>query len=116
MEDVNAFLAKVPVAERAELERIRKLVKKLVPDAVESISYAMPAFKYKAKPLVYYSAFKDHLSLFPTSGPTDILAAKLEGFKVSKGTIQFTLDKPLPEELLGDIVLTRKAQIDGTVG
>lgn len=114
MEDVNAFLEKVPAPKRAELERVRSLVKKLVPDAVESISYMMPAFKYRGKPLVYYSVFKDHMSLFPTSGPTETLAAKLEGYKVSKGTIQFTLEKPLSDELIGEIVLNRKAEIDGT--
>lgn len=114
MKEVNEYLSKVPPAQRAELERIRKIVKRLVPDAEESISYMMPAFKYKKKPLVYYAAFKDHMSLFPTSGPTETLKAKLAAYKVSKGTIQFTLDKPLPEPLIKEIVRARLQEINTT--
>lgn len=113
MDDVTAYLAKVPEPQKAELVRIRQFVKKLVPEAEESISYMMPAFKYKKKPLVYYAAFKDHMSLFPTSGPTETLKDKLVGYGVTKGTIQFTLEKPLTDELLTEIIMTRKAEIDG---
>jgi uncharacterized protein YdhG (YjbR/CyaY superfamily) len=72
----------------------------------------MPAFKYKKRPLVYYAAFKNHLSLFPTSGPTETLKSKLTGYKVSKGTIQFTTENPLPDTLIKEIILARKSEID----
>jgi uncharacterized protein YdhG (YjbR/CyaY superfamily) len=109
---VDEYLAGLPRAESAELKRIRRLVKRWVPDAVESISYMMPAFKYKKKPLVYYAAFKKHLSLFPTPGPAEVLKAQLAQYQTSKGTIQFTVDKPLPEALLREIIFSRVAEIN----
>lgn len=112
MNAVDEYLAHVPEPKRIELERIRTFVKQLVPEAEESISYMMPAFKYKNKPLIYYAAFKNHLSVFPTSGPTEILKDKLKDFTVTKGTIQFTLEHPLSDGLLKDIVLTRVTEID----
>jgi uncharacterized protein YdhG (YjbR/CyaY superfamily) len=112
MNDVDVYLAALPDRQQAELRRIRSQVKKLVPDAEESISYMMPTYKYKKKPLVYYAAFKNHMSLFPTQGPADALMDKLKDYKISKGTIKFTLGKPLPDDLITEIVLTRKAQID----
>jgi uncharacterized protein YdhG (YjbR/CyaY superfamily) len=111
MSVIDDFLQDIPSPERAELERIRRIVKTTVPDAEETISYAMPAFKYKDKPLVYFNAFKDHMSLFPTSEPTEVLHDKLKDYKVSKGTIQFTLDNPLPEPLIKEILEVRLGQI-----
>ena len=112
MNDVDTYLATVPEPQKTELERIRDIVRAAVPDAEESISYMMPAFKYKKKPLLYYAAFKHHMSIFPTSGPTEVLKTKLTDYKVSKGTIQFTLEKPLPSILLKEILQTRVAEIN----
>jgi uncharacterized protein YdhG (YjbR/CyaY superfamily) len=83
-----------------------------VPEATESISYAIPTFKYKNQPLLYYAAFKDHMSLFPTPGPAEQLDEKLADYKVSKGTIKFTLENPLSDLLITDIVHARLAEID----
>lgn len=111
---VDQYLATVPDAERAELERLRAFVRNLVPEAIESISYGMPAYKYKNKPLFYFAAFKDHLSVFATPGPNELLKDKLAAYKTSKGTIQFTLDHPLSDDLLTDILALRKAEIEAT--
>ena len=112
MSAVDDYLLGLEAPERAELERVRNIVKTTVPEAVESIGYGMPAFKYKGKPLFYYAAFTNHLSVFPTSGPTEELKDKLVGYKVSKGTVQFTLDKPLPESLIIDMLQSRLADIN----
>jgi uncharacterized protein YdhG (YjbR/CyaY superfamily) len=112
MNDVDAYLDQTPEPQKTELQRIRNIVRKLVPDAEESISYMMPVFKYKQKPLLYYAAFKNHMSVFPTSGPTETLKDQLEGYVVTKGTIQFTLEKPLPEALLTAIIQARLAEIN----
>jgi uncharacterized protein YdhG (YjbR/CyaY superfamily) len=114
MNTVDEYLAQVPDPQRAELDRIRAFVKQTVPEAEESISYMMPAFKYKKKPLIYYAAFKNHLSIFPTSGPTETLKDQLKDFNASKGTIQFTLEHPLSDALLGEILHTRVSEIDAT--
>ena len=109
---VDEYLARVSDAQRAELERIRDIVRAQVPEAEESISYMMPAFKYKKKPLLYYAAFANHLSIFPTSGPTTILADQLTDYETSKDTIKFTLDHPLPTALIEAVVAARNLEID----
>lgn len=96
------------------LRHVYKIIKSTAPEAEESISYGMPAFKYKKKPLIYFGAFKNHYSLFPTSGPIAELSNELKSFTVAKGTIQFTDNKPLPDDLIKKIVRYRLAQIDGT--
>lgn len=107
MTEVETYLSKVEPGARAALEHISSLVKMQVPEAEETMSYGMPALKYKGKPLVYYAAFKDHLSLFPTSEPTDAFKEQLKDFKTSKGTIQFTVEHQLPDQLIRDIVQYR---------
>lgn len=99
-------------AQRAELLRIRDLVKKLVPDAEEVLSYGMPTLKYKGRYLIYLNAFKNHMSIFPGSALTEELRAKLTGFKLSKGTIQFTEDNLVPDSIIEEIVNNRLKSIN----
>jgi uncharacterized protein YdhG (YjbR/CyaY superfamily) len=108
---IDEYLANVDAPKKAALEHIRKLVHQVVPEAEESISYGMPAFKYKGKPLIYFAAFADHLSIFPTSTPIAELKDKLEEFKTGKGTIQFTLEKPVPDALIKELLAVRVADI-----
>ena len=108
---IDTYLENVSPTQKVELQRIRIFIRKLVPGAEETISYGLPAFKYKGKPLVYFGAFKDHMSLFPTSGPTETLKDKLTDYTVSKGTIQFTEKNPLPDSLLKEIILERISAI-----
>lgn len=109
---IDTYLQDIDSKQRAELERIRAITKDAVPTADEKIAYGMPTMTYKNKNLLHFAAFKDHMSLFPTSGPTKELAAKLEDYKTSKGTIQFTLDNPLPENLIREIINLRVRDID----
>jgi len=109
---IDTYLENIDSKQRAELERIRTITTKAVPTAEEKISYGMPTMTYKGKNLLHFAAFKDHMSLFPTSGPTEELAAKLKDFKTAKGTIQFTLEKPLPESLILEIIDLRVRDID----
>lgn len=111
MTTINEFLINVPNSQKAELERIRRVVRESVPEAEEVFSYGIPGFKYNGKYLVGFCAYKDHLSLFPTSRPIMELRDKLKRYKLAKGTIQFTLDNPIPDELIKEIVLSRAADI-----
>jgi len=111
MSIIDDYLEKVAGPQRAELERVRRIVKEVVPEAEEVISYGMPGFKYNKKYLVGFAAFKDHMSLFPTSGPVEALKDKLGKFELSKGTVQFTLDNPLPDSLIQEILSQRLADI-----
>ena len=103
--------------ERAELERIRRLVRRTVPEAEEATSYGLPAFKYKQRPLLGFRISKNHLSVFPFS-PEAIEAARdaLAGFDLSKGTVRFTADQPVPEGALEQILAHRLREIEGGSG
>lgn len=112
MSAIDDYLKGVPAGQRSELERILKLVRQLVPNTEEKISYSVPTFKYKGKNLLHLAAFQDHLSLFPGSQPIAAFASQLKDYKTAKGTIQFTLENPLPEPLLTDIIIRCRDQID----
>lgn len=111
MSVIDDYLNNVSPVQKAELERVRKIVKAAVPKAEEVISYGMPAFKYKGKYLIGFAPFKDHLSVFPASGPIEALQEKLTGFKLSRGTIQFTLDNPIPKPIIEELVMIRLKEI-----
>ncbi|HWG92579.1 MAG TPA: DUF1801 domain-containing protein [Candidatus Thermoplasmatota archaeon] len=108
--EVDKYLAALPESQRAALERLRKQILAAAPKATEKIGYGMPGF-YHEGPLVYMAAFRTHLSFFPGDATTTAdFAAELEGYKVSKGTIQFTPEKPLPAALVKRIVKRRVAE------
>jgi uncharacterized protein YdhG (YjbR/CyaY superfamily) len=108
---VESYLAAVPEPHRSTLERVRAAIRAAVPkEATEAISYGMPSFQYKGG-LVGYAAFKAHCSFFPMSGRLiEEFAEELKGYKTSKGTIQFPVDKPLPAALVKKMVRARVAQ------
>jgi uncharacterized protein YdhG (YjbR/CyaY superfamily) len=109
---MDDYLAGVPEPDRDALERIRRKVKELVPQAEEGKSYGMPALKYNKRPLVGFVAAKKHLSLFPFSPAViEALSDRLDGFELSKGTIRFTAEHPLPDDLLRDVVMLRRDEI-----
>ncbi len=103
---IDEYLRALPEDVRMALEKLYKAIKSAAPDAEEVISYGMPAFKHHGM-LVYFAAFKDHCSFFPGSSQIVQLYDELKSFKTSKGTIQFTIDKPLPVALVKKIVRAR---------
>jgi uncharacterized protein YdhG (YjbR/CyaY superfamily) len=109
---MDDYLADVAEPDRAALERIRRVVKELVPQAEEGKSYGMPALRYNKRPLVGFVAAKKHLSLFPFSPAViDALTDRLDGFELSKGTIRFTAEHQLPDDVLRDVVMLRLDEI-----
>ncbi len=113
-ERIDAMLAALPDDQRAALQSLREIIAAAAPEAVEGVSYGVPAFRYKGRPLVAYSAAKGHCSLFPM-GPSMIEAHRdeLAAFDTAKGTIRFTPATPIPPELVTRIVRGRIAEIDG---
>ena len=108
---VEEYLAGVPEPARGTLKKIRAAIRSAVPEgATESISYGIPVFKYHGS-LVWFAAFADHCSLFPTASVIEKFKNELRGFSTSKGTIQFPTDKPLPSALVKRMVKARVAQI-----
>jgi uncharacterized protein YdhG (YjbR/CyaY superfamily) len=111
--DVNDYLARLPEDSRAALEQLRQTIKSIVPEAVEVISYQIPTFKYKGRMLVSYAAFKEHCSFFPGAAPIEAHRNELRSYQISKGTIRFPIDKPLPAALVKKLVISRIAENEG---
>ena len=104
--DVNQYLREVESdVARQTLIWIRGIVRDEIPEAKEVISYGMPMYMFHGM-VVGFAAFKKHCSLFPGHTVADF-ADQLTGYKLSKGTIQFPNDKPLPESLIRAIVRAR---------
>ena len=104
---VGEYLAGVPDPARGALGKMRAAIRSAVPrESIEVISYGIPAFKHDVV-LVWYAAFADHCSLFPTAAVIERFKKELKGFSTSKGTIHFPLDKPLPIALIKKLVKAR---------
>lgn len=108
---VEEYLAAVPEPARSAMNQIRAAIRSVVPaETTEIISYKIPAFKHK-KVLVWYAAFSNHCSLFPTAAVIQKFNDELKPFSTSKGTIHFPLDKPMPIALIKKLVKVRVADI-----
>ena len=114
MGELSEYLDTVSGADRAALAHVRDLALQECPEAEEGRSYGMAALRYRGKPLLGFVAAKAHLSVFPFSpAAVDAVAPELEGFSLSKGTIRFTADHPLPDDVVRELVRVRIAQIVG---
>src|ERR1700737_1078744 len=108
--NTDEYLAAVPEPARSTLKKVRAAIRSAVPpEATEAISYGIPTFKYKGS-LVWFAAFSNHCSLFPTASVIEAFKNELKGFHTSKGTIHFPVDKPLSAALVKKLVKARIAQ------
>jgi uncharacterized protein YdhG (YjbR/CyaY superfamily) len=113
-ERIDAILAAAEPDQQEALQILRETIAAAAPEAEETISYAMPAFRYRGRALVSYSAFKKHCSLFPMSAELiETHPEKVGAFATAKGTLQFTPSHPIPTETVTWLVRERMAQIDG---
>jgi uncharacterized protein YdhG (YjbR/CyaY superfamily) len=103
---VDEYLSYYPEEVQNKLESLRSAIKKAAPKAIETISYNIPAYK-QASVLVYFAAYKNHIGFYPTSSGVREFKDQLTKYKVSKGAIQFPIDKPLPLGLIAKIVKFR---------
>lgn len=109
---VDEYLAGIPEPAHSTLKKIRAAIRSAAPPgATETISYRIPAFKHK-EVLVWYAAFSNHCSLFPTASIIEKFKDELKSYTTSKGTIQFPTDKPLSAALVKRMVKARVAQIE----
>ena len=92
---------------RDRLSQVRQIILKEAPDAVESISYGMPAYKTFGKPLVYFAGYAKHVGLYATPSGHEAFAKELAHYKQGKGSVQFPHNQPLPEDLIRRIVAFR---------
>ncbi|MGA8540769.1 MAG: DUF1801 domain-containing protein [Terriglobales bacterium] len=107
---VDDYLAAIPEPARTTLRQMRSAIQSAMPaEAVETISYGIPAFSYNG-PLVWFAAFSNHCSFFPGASVIKAFKKELEEYEISKGTIQFPVDKPLSVPLVKKMVKTRLAE------
>lgn len=103
---VEEYLSTIPEEAIESVERLRTVIREVVPDAEEVISYDMPGFR-KGAMLVWYAAWKQHIGFYPTNTPIEIFKEELSGYKTSKGAIQFAIGEPIPVRLVKKIVKMR---------
>lgn len=107
--EIDNYIMNFSDAVQDKLNEMRSLIIESAPDAKETISWNMPAYKLNGV-LVYFAAFKKHISLFPTGADLEPFEEELLDYKRSKGTIQFPLNEPLPQDLIKRIVKHRVKQ------
>lgn len=114
--NVDEYIQDFEGEAQKRLTQTRKLVTEAAPEAVESISYGMPAYKINGKPLVYFGGYKSHIGFYATPTGHKAFEKELSKYKQGKGSVQFPLDEPLPSKLITEIVLFRLAENQAKYG
>lgn len=109
---VEEYISAFPEPIRQRLSRIRQIIRSEAPDAVESISYMMPAYKMKGKPLVYFGGYPRHIGFYATPAGHEAFAAELSAYKQGKGSVQFPHNQPMPEDLITRMVRFRVQKME----
>lgn len=104
MNEIERYIKQFPDKVQEILHNIRKLILDVAPDSDEHISYGMPAYKTNGKPLVYFAAFKKHIGFYATPSGHKEFQKELSKYKQGKGSVQFSLDQPIPYNLIERIV------------
>ena len=103
--NIDQYIARFPLDTQEVLEQIRSTIKKVVPEAEETISYGIPTFNLNGTYLIYFAAYKNHIGFYPVPGAIDQVDKDFVSCKTSgKGTIQFPLNKPMPLNLITKLV------------
>jgi uncharacterized protein YdhG (YjbR/CyaY superfamily) len=107
-QSVDDYIATKPEATQPILARVRSVIRKAIPSAVEGISYQIPAYKVAGMAALYFAGWKEHYSLYPATGQVVVrFGDELAKYKISKGTIRFPLDEPVPVKLIAKIAKLR---------
>src|SRR5438477_3593306 len=110
---VDDYLARLPTGQRDALQRLRLHIRRLLPGAVEAISYGMPAFKVGDRAVVWFAGWKAHCSIYPlTDRFLRSHSEALKGFQRTKGSLHFTPAVPIPDDLLAALVRERLGDLE----
>src|SRR5262245_40990443 len=109
--DIDDYISGFDTDVQAILEKIRQTIRRSTPKAEEAISYQIPTFKLDGHYLIYFAAFKKHVSIYPAPRAVAEFKKELSSYEGGKGTVQFPLDKPIPFGLIKRIVKFRAKQI-----
>lgn len=111
---VDEYIAAHPEGTRAVLERVRGAIRAAVPRAEEGISYQIPVYKVRGRPVIYFAGWKAHYSVYPATGlVVSALKAELMPYEIGKGTIRFPLGQPVPVRLIARIAKLRAQEVAG---
>lgn len=111
-EEIDTYLAGLDEPKRRTLQQLRETILEIVPDAEQCISYSLPGFRVQGQVVAGFAAFKNHLSYLPFSGSVlSQLAEELDGYEMTKSSLHFPVDRPLPRALVEKLIEVRIAQI-----
>jgi uncharacterized protein YdhG (YjbR/CyaY superfamily) len=111
-EEVDEYLRGLDEPKRSTLEALRRSILEIVPDAEQVISYRVPAFRVSGKTVAGFAAFKDHVSYLPFSGSVlGQLGDQLEGYTMTKSSLHFPIDRPLPKSVVRKLIAVRLAEL-----
>jgi uncharacterized protein YdhG (YjbR/CyaY superfamily) len=108
---IDEYLSEFDPDTRVLLERVRALIREVAPEATETMSYAIPTFDLLGTHLVHFAGFKNHIGFYPTGSGIEAFASELDGYKHSRGSVQFPKSEPLPEDLIRRMVEFRVEQV-----
>ncbi|MHB8128365.1 MAG: iron chaperone [Mobilitalea sp.] len=109
MESIDTYISQFSPEVQEILKEIRKVIKEAAPEAEEKISWQMPTFVLYGN-LVHFAAFKNHIGFYPAPSGIDTFKNELSGYKGAKGSVQFPIERPMPYELIREIVKFRVAE------
>jgi len=104
---IDEYIGTFPKNIQDRLEKLRRTIREAAPEAVETISYGMPAFNLNNRYLVYFAAWKNHIGLYPMPSGIEAFQKELSPYEAAKGSVRFPMDKPFPFELVRRIVKYR---------
>lgn len=113
---VDDYIASFPSEVRSVLEETRRLVRGVLPDAVEGISYQIPTYRVEGEALVYFAGWKTHVSLHPVPVLDEPLEREVAPFRSGKDTVRFPLSEPIPGELVTRIITAMRDARTGAEG
>jgi uncharacterized protein YdhG (YjbR/CyaY superfamily) len=108
--NIDAYIAAFPEGVQKILEQVRLTVRKTAPRAEETISYGMPAFRYRGRIIIYFAGYKNHIGIYATPSGHAAFAKELSKYKQGRGSVQFPLDKPMPLNLIARMLKFRVQQ------
>ncbi len=108
---VDEYISALPKDTQKVLIILRKTIKDLAPQAVESISYQMPGYKLNTKVLIYFGGWKDHIAIYPTASKLETVLPEVAKYRTGKGTLRFDLKNPLPLDLIQKIIMLRVKEV-----
>ena len=98
--DVDAYIADFPPEAQSMLQQVRGVIRAALPAAEEAISYGIPTFKMNGRYVIYFSGYKNHVSVYPAPIGVEEFIEELAPYQSGKGTARFALNKPLPVDLI----------------